>query len=296
MKTKTKIFLAVFASFALLSIIIGISMAGVESSNFQFPSSFSKQVGLVKIEGIINESNHIVKKINGFRDDDNIAAVLLRIDSPGGAVAPSQEIYQAVKNCAVKKPTIVSMGAVAASGGYYIASGATRIFANGGTLTGSIGVIMEFPRYNKLLEKIGVSIEILAAGKLKDAGSPFRELNQNEREYFDNLLKDTHKQFIDDVCDGRSMEFENVKLLAEGQIFTGNQAHSNGLIDTLGTFDDAKNYILETCELPETTVFLEKSKKEKYDFMEEFFLKTPIKNLFSGFHKSGIYYICESLL
>jgi len=296
METKTKIFFGIFTLFALLSIIIGIAAVGSENSDFSFLSGFSKQVGVVKIDGVIYESRDFVKKINGFRDDDNTAAVLLRIDSPGGGVAPSQEIYQAVKNCAAKKPTIVSMGSVAASGGYYIASGATRIFANGGTLTGSIGVIMEFPRYNKLLEKIGVSIEVLTAGNLKDAGSPFRELDKNEREYFDDILKDTHEQFIKDVSDGRNMEYEIVKSLAEGQVFTGNQALSNGLIDTLGTFEDAKNYILETCGLSKNTAFVEKSKKEMYDFMEDFFLKTPIKNLFHIFRKSGIYYVCELLI
>jgi len=275
MKTKTKIFLALFALFALLSIIMGITAAGSEnSSDFALFSGLSKQVGFVKIEGVIYESRNLVKKINGFRDDDNTAAVLLRIDSPGGGVAPSQEIYQAVKNCAAKKPTIVSMGSIAASGGYYIASGATRIFANGGTLTGSIGVIMEFPRYNKLLEKIGVSIEVLTAGNLKDAGSPFRELGKNERQYFDDILKDTHKQFITDVCEGRNMEYETVKSLAEGQIFTGNQALANGLVDTLGTLEDVKNYILETCGLPKTTAFVEKKQKRKIRFHGRFFSKS----------------------
>jgi protease-4 len=292
MKIKTIVFLIVFFVCAMLSIIIGISSSSKSSSKNSFLSGFTKRVGVVKIEKIIMESDEIVSVINDFRDDDNIAAVLLRIDSPGGAVAPSQEIYHAVKNCAAKKMTVVSMGSVAASGGYYIASGADKIFANNGTLTGSIGVIMEFPRYNNLLEKIGVSVEILAAGKLKDAGSPFRELKKDEREYFDNLLKDTHEQFIQDVCEGRKMDYKNVRMLAEGQIFTGNQALLNGLVDTLGTYEDAKNYILEICNLPKSTIFSQSSNYRSYIKKH---LSSKIKSMLI-FRKSGMYYVCEQLM
>lgn len=294
MSKKTKIFLIAFFACAVLSFIISFTTADLQKqSQRSLFGGFTKQVGVVKIEEIIFESNEIIEEINSFRDDENTAAVLLRIDSPGGAVAPSQEIYFAVKNCAEKKPVIVSMGNVAASGGYYIASGADKIFANGGTLTGSIGVIMQFPKYAELLNKIGVSIETITAGKLKDAGSPVRELTAEERKYFDDLLKDTHEQFIRDVAAGRKMEYDYVKTLSEGQIFTGNQAFELGLIDDLGTFDDTKNYILETYSLPKTTKFVENVNYRR--FFRNFSAKTPINNLLP-IHKSGVYFIAEQLI
>lgn len=293
MSKKTKIFLIIFFICLILSFIVSVSTASLKSSNSSLLSGFTKQIGVVKIEDIIMESDEIVKEINAFRDDDKTAAVILRIDSPGGAVAPSQEIYFAVRKCTEKKPVIVSMGAVAASGGYYVASGASKIFANSGTLTGSIGVIMEFPRYNELLNKIGISIEIITAGKLKDAGSPVRELTIEERVYFDKLLKDTHEQFIRDVSAGRNMDYDYVKSLAEGQILTGNQAFELGLIDTIGTFDDAKNYILQTCGLPKTTNFYENINYKR--FWKYLSSKSSVKNLFP-FRKSGVYFICEQLI
>jgi len=294
MSKKTRIFLIVFFVCALLSFIVSISTADAKKqSGGSLFSGFSKQVGVVKIEDIIMQSGDIVKEINDFRDDDNTAVILLRINSPGGAVAPAQEIYSAVRKAAEKKPVIVSMGAVAASGGYYIASGANKIFANGGTLTGSIGVIAEFPRYDELLNKIGISIEVITAGKLKDAGSPVRELTKEERKYFDDLLKDTHEQFIRDVAAGRNMDLDYIRALSEGQIFTGRQALDLGLVDALGTFDDAKNYILETYELPKNTKFQETMNYRR--FWRYFSSKNPLKNILP-FRKSGIYFIAEQLM
>jgi len=185
------------------------------------------------------------------------------------------------------------MSAIAASGGYYIASGASKIFANGGTLTGSIGVIAEFPRYYELLNKIGVSVEIITAGKLKDAGSPVRDLTIEEREYFDKLLKDTHEQFIRDVAEGRNMDYDYLKTLSEGQIFTGNQAFELGLVDAIGTLDDAKNHILEICDLPKNTNFSESINYKR--FWKYLSSKSPIRNL-PGFRKSGAYFLCEQLM
>ena len=293
MDKKTKYFLIAFFVCMVLSFIVNISTAGSKNKSGNPLFGGAKQVGVIRIEGVIMESNDLVNEINEFRDDKNTAAILLRIDSPGGAVAPSQEIFSAVRRAAETKPVIVSMGAVAASGGYYIASGASKIFANGGTLTGSIGVIAEFPRFNELLNRLGISIEVITAGKLKDAGSPMRELTREERTYFDNLLKDTHGQFIRDVAAGRNMDLDYIKALAEGQIFTGNQALELGLIDALGTFDDAKNYILESLQLPENTRFTENVNYRR--LLRNLSLKSPLKNIFP-IRRSGIYFIAESLI
>ncbi|MCL1947782.1 MAG: signal peptide peptidase SppA [Chitinivibrionia bacterium] len=297
MSKNTRIFFGVFFVFLVISFVVNLSVASLDtedSSNLSVSSKFAKQVGLVKIEDVIYESEDIVKEITAHRKDDKTVAVLLRLDTPGGSVAPTQEIYQAIIKCAEKKPVIVSMGSAAASGGYYIASGASKIFANGGTLTGSIGVIMEFSKYYELLNKIGVSIEVMTAGKLKDAGSPFRELSDEERKYFDDLLKDAHEQFIRDIAKGRNMDYDIVKPLAEGQIFTGNQALECGLIDTIGSFEDAKNYILETFDLPKSTKF-NKIEKDKGFFKKYFDVKSEIRN-FLHLRKSGVYFICEQLI
>jgi protease-4 len=152
---------------------------------------------------------------------------------------------------------------------------------------------MEFPRYYELLKKIGVSVEIMTAGRLKDAGSPVRELSDEEREYFDNLLKDTHEQFIRDIAEGRNMNYDYVKSLSEGQIFTGSQAQGCGLVDTIGSFEDAKNYILETCGLPKSTPFNENVNYR--NFFKNLKTKSKIGNLLP-FRKSGVYFICEQLI
>jgi protease-4 len=292
MSKRTKRFFTIFLTFLLFSFVLNILTAKMSSSSAIF-GKFAKQVAIVRIEGIILDCEEIIKEINTYRDDNNTAALLLRIDSPGGAVAPSQEIFNAVKKFAQKKPVVVSMGTAAASGAYYIASGANKIFANGTTLTGSIGVICELPRYDELLNKIGISIEVITAGKMKDAGSPVRELTKEEREYFYELLKDTHEQFIQDVAAGRNLDYDYLKTLAQGQIFTGNQALKLGLIDSLGTFEDAKSYILEICQLPSSTRFHENaSYRNLFRFIAN---RTPLKNLIH-FRRSGLYFLSEQLI
>ena len=161
------------------------------------------------------------------------------MDSPGGAVAPSQEIYEEVKKATLKKKVIVSMGSVAASGGYYISAPADRIIANPGTLTGSIGVIMEIPNIEGLMNKIGVKTEVIKSGRHKDIASAFRKMGKEERLILQSVLDDVHEQFIKAVSDGRKIPFDEVKKLADGRIFTGRQAMEARLVDELGTLEDA---------------------------------------------------------
>lgn len=293
----------IVVSFLLIPLCVGIirlAFFGDRDSSDSMSSLFSsskKHVAVIEISGVIYESEDVVDKIVAYRKDPTVAAILLRIDSPGGLVAPSQEIYHAVLACRkeseTSKPVIVSMGSVAASGGYYIASAAERIFANNGTLTGSIGVIMSFPRYGKLLEKIGVGVNVITAGKYKDAGSPYRELSTMDRRYFEDLLHDTHGQFVKDVATGRNMELDTIRLLSEGQIYTGNQAQKNGLVDTVGTYEEVKGYILAQYNLPKNTAFI--AEDEIYPF---FFGKMKKNNhiLTTFFARSGAYYLAESLL
>src|SRR3990172_7665654 len=197
------------------------------------------RVALIRIEGIIVDSKEIVDELKQYVKDSAVKAIVLRIDSPGGAVAPSQEIYEEVKKAVAKKKEVVSMGSVAASGGYYIASPATRIIANPGTLTGSIGVIMEIPNLEGLMTKIGIKAEVIKSGRHKDMGSSFRGLQDEEKAILQEVMDNVHEQFIRAVSEGRKMKIEEVREIADGRIFSGEQAVKNRLIDELGTLEDA---------------------------------------------------------
>jgi protease-4 len=201
--------------------------------------SLREKVALVRIEGPIFDSKNAVEELRDYVKDPSIKALVLRVDSPGGAVAPSQEIFEEVKKAASKKKVVVSMGAIAASGGYYVSSPATRIVANPGTLTGSIGVIMEIPNLEGLLDKVGVKTQVIKSGEHKDLASAFRELGDEERRILQGVLDDVHDQFISDVAEGRRIPVEEVRRLADGRIFTGRQALKEGLVDELGNLEDA---------------------------------------------------------
>lgn len=198
------------------------------------------RVGLLEVEGIILDADEATKQLQDFLNDPSIRAIVVRINSPGGVVAPTQEIYRALNKTREKgKPVVASMGSVAASGGYYIASAADSIYANPGTLTGSIGVIMQISNLGGLLKKVGVRFEVVKAGRHKDIGSFAREMTSEERRILQNLLDDVYEQFVEAIATGRKLEKERVRELADGRIFTGRQAKEAGLIDNLGDLEDA---------------------------------------------------------
>jgi len=207
-----------------------------------------EQIALIRIEGVITQSEEITKLLNRSQENDHIKAILLRIDSPGGAVVPAQEIYDAVLKIRESghKKIVTSMGTVAASGGYYIASASHFIMANPGTLTGSLGVIMELMNVEGLLSKVGIAQTTIKSGANKDVGSPFRTMTDSEKALLQGVSDDIHEQFIDAVAEGRSLEVEGVKVLADGRVFTGRQAKAVGLVDGLGTLEDA---VQKTAEL-----------------------------------------------
>jgi len=196
-------------------------------------------VGVVEVTGPITDSKKVLKELDDFREQDNVKSVVVRIDSPGGSVGASQEIYDAIKRTRKTKKVVASMGSIAASGGFYVACAAEKVFANPGTLTGSIGVVFEIPNVQGVLKWAGIQVQTLTAGKMKDAGSPFRELTPDERVYFQEVLSDVHKQFIDAVAEGRGLSADEVKPHADGRIFTGRQAKEWKLVDSLGGFDEA---------------------------------------------------------
>jgi protease-4 len=206
--------------------------------------------------------------IRKLREDDTVKGVVLRINSPGGAFGPSQEMYMAVKRLAAKKPVVASFSAVAASGGYYAACGAHRIFSNPGTITGSIGVITQLANARELLQKLGVNFESLTTGKLKDAGSPFKALTDDQRAYLEGLISDLNAQFSGDVATERKLSKEAIALIADGRAMTGARAKALGLVDELGgqeeAVDSLKTQLGLTGEAP-----LFKGPKKKNSFFEK---------------------------
>ncbi|MEF3695931.1 signal peptide peptidase SppA [Desulfolutivibrio sp.] len=201
------------------------------------------RLGLVRLEGFLGDAEPAVRFIKELREDPTIKGVILRINSPGGAFGPSQEIYQAVARLAAVKPVVASMSTVAASGGYYAACPAQRIFANPGTLTGSIGVMAQYPNVRELLEKIGVSFESLASGDLKTAGSPFKELKEADRAYLEGIVTDLNAQFQHAVATARKLSPESVAVIADGRAMTGQRALALGLVDELGGLEEAEDYL-----------------------------------------------------
>lgn len=212
--------------------------------NIFFPDvdfSGEDRIALIRVEGVIMDSQVTIDELKRFGDNPAVKAIVLRIDSPGGGVVPSQEIYDAVRRVRNKssKAVITSMGSVAASGGYYIAAATDRIVANPGTLTGSIGVIMETANIEGLLQKIGVEGVVVKSGKYKDVGSPLRKMTDDEHGLLQNVMDDVHKQFIEAVAEGRALDASDVQALADGRIFTGRQAKEAKLVDELGNLEDA---------------------------------------------------------
>lgn len=224
----------------IIAILIGVLlvviafMLGICASLFEKRPLYGEHVGIVKIEGPIVTSDEAVEMLEEARKDSNIKAVVLRVDSPGGAVAASQEIYEEVKNVNAAKPVVASMGDVAASGGYYVSLGARRIFANPGTITGSIGVRMEHLNLKELLSLARIGHETLKSGEYKDMGSFDRALTPEERGILQGLLAELHAQFKEAVVEGRKLAPEGVEKMADGRIYSGEQAKSLGLIDELG--------------------------------------------------------------
>ena len=230
--------------------------------------SFGNNIGLVRIEGGIYKSQEIIEQLDEYRKDGSIKAIVIRINSPGGSVATSQEIYRASKKAAEKKPVIASMETVAASGGYYAALGATKIFANPGTITGSIGVRLEHVMLKDLLEWAKIHYETLKSGKFKDIGSFDHKLTAEERKLLQTLLDDIHTQFKEAVMRERKLSKEDVDKIADGRVFTGREAYEAKLVDELGGFVEVIEMAKELAGIKGEPRIVEK-KKFKYEWLSE---------------------------
>lgn len=230
-------FILIFTAIIMTAtVLVSLISSGIaDHSGIQF----GEKVGVIEVKGVILDSKEVLKNLKQFREDDAIKAIVLRIDSPGGAVGPSQEIYSEIRKTIKKKPVIASMGAIAASGGYYIASATDGIIADPGTITGSIGVIMEYTNFKDLLQKIGLYPVVIKSGKYKDIGSPVRKMTPAEKALLQKFVDAVHTQFIDAVAAGRHMKRSAVEKIADGRIFCGANAKKLGLVDRLGNFNDA---------------------------------------------------------
>jgi len=217
----------------LVLLLLGISFMG------KLSLSVSKKVAVLPVVGVISESEQLVEHLKRYGKDDSVKAVVLRINSPGGGVAPSQEIYEEIRKLNEKKPVLTSMGSIAASGGYYIASATRKVYANPGTMTGSIGVVMPFVNMKELVDKIGIKGMAVKSGEFKDIGSPLRDMTPKEREVLQSVVDNVHMQFVNAVAESRKLPLEDVIRIADGRIFTGEQAKALGLVDDLGTLEDA---------------------------------------------------------
>jgi protease-4 len=248
MSSTLKNLLAAIGAFFLILIVLSLFIALLAEDS---AIGFGDKVGVINIEGVITDPSDINSQIKELSERDDVKAVVLRIDSPGGAVGPSQEIHREVKRLKEDKKVVVSMGAVAASGGYYIATAADRIVANPGTITGSIGVIAEFINVEELLSKIGLKGYVIKSGEFKDIGSPFRSMNDEENRLIKEVLDDVHGQFVEAVAEGRGIEPEDVAKIADGRIFSGTQAKALGLVDQIGNMTDAINISAELAGIEE---------------------------------------------
>jgi len=233
------IVLAACAGLFLVAVFAVMMAAALQGDGLDVEPGFGSGVGLVEVVGPIESSDEPVRLLNKYRDSRSVKAIVLRVESPGGGVAASQEIYEAVWRARDRKPVVCSMGEVAASGGYYIACACDTIVANPGTLTGSIGALMEFLNAEELIKKVGLRFEVVKAGEVKDVGSFSRRMTPAERAMLQAMLDDVHLQFMEAVADGRGIEMDSLRPYADGRVFTGRQAWHLGLVDTLGTLDDA---------------------------------------------------------
>lgn len=199
----------------------------------------SRKVGVVELKGLITSPEKVIRELTVFRKDHGVAAIVVRIDSPGGAVGASQEIFAEIKRTRQTKPIVASLGSVAASGGYYAALAADEIIASRGTVTGSIGVIIKFANFTEIFQKIGYKSEVVKSGAMKDLGATNRPMTAEEKILVQDIIDNVHEQFIEDVSASRSLPLAKVRKLADGRIYSGEQALSAGLIDRFGNFNDA---------------------------------------------------------
>jgi protease-4 len=239
-KSDLVIGIIIIVSFLIFSLVMIFTFIGLSGEESFLLAGTGKKVAIIELQGTITNSADIIRQLKKYTKDSSVPVIVMHIDSPGGGVAPSQEIYEEIKKAKEKgKKIVVSMGNVGASGGYYVACAADTIVANPGTLTGSIGVIFEFPVAEELFKKIGLRFEVVKSGEFKDMGTYNRRMTEAERKLLQSVIDDTYDQFVNVLVENRNLSKEEVLKLADGSIFTGRQAKELGLVDELGDLEDA---------------------------------------------------------
>jgi protease IV len=244
------------------------SGSGEEASSF---SGFGDKIGVVDLEGVILDSDTVVSELKKFGDDDSIKAIIIHVNSPGGGVAASEEIYREVKRLRDEKHKriVSSISTVGASGAYYVSSATNKIFANNGSVVGSIGVIAEWVNYGDLMRWAKLKPEVLQVGALKDTGDPTREMTPEERAYMQSLINNMYGQFVNAVADARHAKPEDIKAIADGRVWTGQEALSIKLIDQIGDFQEAVDDTAKSVNIKgePTLVYPQKERKTLFDLL-----------------------------
>jgi protease IV len=272
-----------FAMFFLVALLITVLLTGEEGI-----TDGGAKIGVIAIDGVISSdlSENTVRQLTKYGDDAAIKAIILRIDSPGGGVASSQEIYEEVRRVrSGGKLVVASLGSVAASGGYYVACVADRIFANAGTVTGSIGVIVQLANAEELLRKVGVEATVITSGPFKDSGNPTRTLRPEERQVFQSLVDDVYQQFVAAVAQGRNLPVDQVRQAADGRIYTGRQAKDLRLVDELGSLHDAIAYAASTVGIVGKPKLVQEG-KERFWWLRFLFESLPSSSAWGPFSKA----------
>ncbi len=239
-KSDVVIGVIIIVSFLFFSLIMLFAFMGISGEGELSLAGMGKKVAIIDLHGTITNSADIIRQLKKYSKDSSVPAIVLDIDSPGGGVAPSQEIYEEMKKAKENgKRIVASMGSVGASGGYYVACAADTIIANPGTLTGSIGVLLEFPVAEELFKKIGLRFEVVKSGEFKDMGTYNRRMTESERKLLQSVIDDTYDQFVEVLVENRNLSEEEALKIADGSIFTGRQAKKLGLVDELGDLEDA---------------------------------------------------------
>lgn len=270
----------IIASIIIVSFVVVIMFFGLAFVGMLSPEGdggfvgLGNSVGLIEVFGVMDETSGrpVVRQLYSWAENNSISAVVIHVNSPGGQVSISQEIYDAILYVRDEKPVVVSMAAVAASGGYYIACAADRVVANPGTLTGSIGTIFSFYTFETLFDKIGMSSETIKSGEFKDVGNPARPMTKKEELMLQSVVMDGYEQFVEVVAEGRGLERDEVYTLADGSVYTGSQAYNLGLVDTLGGLVEAIDIAADLAGLDSHPNVTRPRKRETYGW----------GNLFSG--------------
>ncbi len=271
----------IFSGIAFL--VLAVSVSGTSDRTYEYVTSGSgkDKIAVVELDFTIIDPSSIVRQFKKYREDKSIKAIILHVNSPGGGVAASQEMYEEVRKTRDSgKPVIVSFGSIAASGGYYVACGGSLIVSNPGSLTGSIGVIATFTNFKELADKLGVKENVVKSGKLKDSGNPFRDMNADDLEYFQEIIDNSYEQFLDVVSTERKIDKEELRKIANGRVFTGKQAKDLKLVDSLGTFQDAIRIAGQIAKIDgEPSIVREKNKRNFIEFFLEGMSGTQLKDI-----------------